>query len=271
MARRVDDVRSKFKPLKEKTIINCLSQCLHEQFPRIGGPRIRKLCSEMILDTLEAHLVQKDRVFHGQVVWMAIAENDPPKQYRKTSETRMVPVTLELSTNDDIQARIDRVKPSDRLRDKALRLCHQAYKQGGVLSNSDLAELLSADSSAIGSLIAKYERQNNCVVPRRATIHDVGTGVTHKRIICRKRHIDGKPSHVIARETCHALESVDRYLAMFSRVRQCRKEGLCREQISFTLNCSKALVQEYFDIDDEIENRDADANRRNKKNQSSQK
>jgi hypothetical protein len=252
MARRVDDVKSKFRSLTDRTVVNSLSRCLHEQFPRIGGPRIRHLCAEMILETLDTHLVAQKRLSHGQVVWMATAEDDPPRRHRKASETRTVPVILDLSTDDDIQSRIERAKPSERLLSKALRLCQQAYKQGGLLSNSDLAELLSRDASAIGSLVAKHERENDCVVPRRATIHDVGTGVTHKRIICRKRYIEGKASHVIAKETCHTRESVDRYLATFSRVRQCRKEGLSKEQISFTLGCSKALVQEYFDIDDEI-------------------
>ena len=254
MGRRVDDVESKFRPLKDRTVVNSLAQCLHEQFPRIGGPRIRKLCAEMILDTLEDHLVSHKRLTHGQVVWLATAEDDPPRRHRKASETRTVPVILDLSTDDDIQARIDRVKPRERLLAKGMRLCRQAHEQGGLLSNSDLAELLRVDSSTMGSLIAKHERETDCVVPRRATIHDVGTGVTHKRIICRKRYVEGKPSHIIARETCHTRESVDRYLAAFSRVRQCRKEGLTKEQISFTLNCSKALVQEYFDIDDEIGN-----------------
>lgn len=253
MARHVDDVKSKFRPLKDRTVVNSLAQCLHEQFPRIGGPRIRNLCAEMILETLDTHLVSQKRLSHGQVVWMATAEDDPPKRYRKTSETKLVPVILDLSTEDDIEARIARAKPRERLLSKVLRLCQQAYEQGGVLSNSDLAELLSRDASSIGSVIAKYERENGCVVPRRATIHDVGTGVTHKRIICRKRYIEGKPTHLIAKETCHTRESVDRYLAAFSRVRQCRKEGLSKEQISFTLGCSRSLVHEYFDIDDEME------------------
>jgi hypothetical protein len=254
MSSKVDDVKSKFEPLKNRTIINSLSQCLHEQFPRIGGPRIRKLCAEMILDTLDGHLVPQGRLSHGQVLWMATAEDDPPRRYRKASETKMVPVILDLSTHEDIEARIVRVKPGQRLLAKSLRLCRQAHQQGGVLSNSDLAELLSGDSSAIGSLIAEHERKNNCVIPRRATIHDVGTGVTHKRIICRKRYVEGKPVHIIAKETCHTRESIDRYLGMFSRVRQCRHEGLSTQQISFTLDCSKTLVQEYFGIDDELKN-----------------
>ena len=164
----------------------------------------------------------------------------------------MVPVILDLSTPADIDARIDRAKPADRVLAKSLRLCRQAHKQGGVLSNCDLAELLSRDSSAIGSLIADHERKTNCVIPRRATIHDVGTGVTHKRIICRKRHIEGKQTHIIAKETCHTKESVDRYLAMFSRVRQCRLEGLSLQKTAYTLDCSPKLVEQYIAIDNEI-------------------
>lgn len=253
MAGKIDDLKSKFAPLKDRTVVNSLSRCLHEQFPRIGGPRIRKLCAEMILETLDGHLVSQARLSHGQVLWMATAEDDPPRRHRKSSETKMVPVILDLSTPQDIEARIERVEPRQRLLAKSLRLCRQAHQQGGVLSNSDLAELLSRDSSHIGSLIAEHERKNNCVIPRRATIHDVGTGLTHKRIICRKRYVEGKPTHLIAKETCHTRESVDRYLALFSRVRQCRYEGLSPQQISFTLNCSKPLVQEYIDIDDEIQ------------------
>jgi Protein of unknown function (DUF1670) len=252
MVGKADDVASKYKPLKERNIVNTLSRCLHEQFPRIGGPRIRALCAEMILETLEQNLIQKNRLSHGQIVWNAIAQDDPPRRHKEANETKTVPVILSLTTPEDIQSRIDRKSPKERLLSKVLRLCQETFEQGGLLSNSDLSELLLKDSSALGSMIAAYERENGCVIPRRATIHDVGTGVTHKRIICRKRFVDGKPSHIIAKETCHTRESVDRYLGMFSRVKQCRSEGLSQQQTAFTLSCSLNLVREYFDIDDEI-------------------
>ena len=260
MVGKVDDVAAKYKPLKERTIINTLSRCLHEQFPRIGGPRIRALCAEMILETLENNLVHQKRLSHGKIVWNAIAQDDPPRRNRKASDTKTVPVILTLTTKEDVQSRIERKPPKERLLAKVLRLCRETYEQGGLLSNSDLSELLLKDSSSLGSMIAAYERENDCVVPRRATVHDVGTGVTHKRIICKKRFVDGKPSHIIAKETCHTRESVDRYLGMFSRVRQCRKEGLAQEQIAFTLDCSMRLVQEYFAIDDEISSNENNEN-----------
>ena len=88
MVGKVDDVAAKYKPLKERTVINTLSRCLHEQFPRIGGPRIRALCAEMILETLENNLVHQKRLSHGKIVWNAIAQDDPPRRNRKASDTK---------------------------------------------------------------------------------------------------------------------------------------------------------------------------------------
>ena len=109
-----------------------------------------------------------------------------------------------------------------RLLRKILRLCQQAYDQGGLLSNCDLAELLNSDDSRVAGVLAEHERVTGTLVPRRATLHDVGTGLTHKRIICWKRYAEGKEPHIVARETYHSLEAVDRYLGQYDRVRHCR-------------------------------------------------
>ena len=53
--------------------------------------------------------------------------------------------------------------------------------------------------TAIARVLTGHERLTNTVVPRRATVHDVGTGLTHKRIICWKRYAEGKEPHLVAR------------------------------------------------------------------------
>jgi hypothetical protein len=160
-------------------------------------------------------------------------------------------VVLDLSTAADVQAIIDRVKPQERLRRKAIRLCQQAHAQGALLSNADLAELLNRADSQIGSVLAAHECKQQQLVPRRATLHDFGSGLTHKAIICRK-HAEGKTSEQIARETHHSLAAVDRYLADFDRVRHCRQLGMTLEQIAFTLNHSHGLVRQYLELDQEL-------------------
>jgi DNA-binding CsgD family transcriptional regulator len=100
-----------------------------EELMRLGGPRIRKLCAEMILEGVHEHLEPKDHVRHGQVRWLAVAVDDPPRRHQRIADTKLVAVVLDLSTAEDVQGRLDRVKPRERLRRRAVRLCHQAFKQ----------------------------------------------------------------------------------------------------------------------------------------------
>ena len=253
MSRKPDYVRKHFGPLLQKTLQNAVSHVIGEQFPRIGGPRIRALCAQMILDVVNTHVRPTEHMRHGQALWLGIATDDPPRQYRRTADTRLVPVVLDLSTPEDIQSRLDRKSSQERLRMKVVRLCEQAHQQGALLSNCDLAELVGRSDSVIAQVLTAHETGTGQLVPRRATLHDVGTGLTHKRIICWKRYAEGKPADMVAQETYHSLEAVDRYLGQFDRVRHCRREGLSPEKTAFTLNCSVALVQEYLAIDRELE------------------
>lgn len=252
MGSRPHYTKKKFGPLLDKTLKNALSACIGREFPRIGGPRIRTLCAEMLLDIVDAHRPPREAVAHGQVVWMAVPVDEPPRLHQRIADLKLVPVVLDLSTPDDVQRRLDRFSTTQRLLEKSLRLCRQAHAQGGLLSNCDLAELLARSDSQIASVLTDYERRTGELVPRRATLHDVGTALTHKRIICLKRYAEGKEPHLVARETWHSLEAVDRYLGQYDRVRCCRLQGLTPEQTAHTLNCTVALVQEYLRIDDEL-------------------
>jgi hypothetical protein len=255
MSGPADYVRKHYGPLLQKNLQNAVAHLIGVQFPRIGGPRIRALCAQMILEVVDAHVRPAGHLRHGQVLWLGISVEDRPRRRQRTEETHLVPVVLDLSTPDDIQARLDRQPAGERLQRKAVRLCEQAYAQGALLSNCDLAELLSREDSRIAAVLGDHEQRTGRLVPRRATLHDVGTGVTHKRIICWKRYAEGKPADVIARETYHSLEAVDRYLGQFDRVRHCRREGLSPERTAYTLNCSVALVREYLAIDAELNRR----------------
>ena len=253
MSSKPDFIRKKFGPLREKTLRNALAHRIVKEFPRIGGPRICQLCADMILEVISKHMRPLEHLTHGQTLWMAVSVNNPPARRQRIADTELVPVLLDLSTPGDVQRRIERLGPSQRLLHKALRLCQQAYQQGGLLSNCDLAELLHTEDGRIAVLLAQHERDTNTVVPRRATLHDVGTGLTHKRIICWKRYAEGKEPHVVARETYHSLEAVDNYLGQNDRVRHCRLEGLTPEQTAHALGCGLPLVREYLAIDELLE------------------
>ncbi len=253
MGKQPDYNHKKFAPLKDKTLQNALAHRIYSQFPRIGGERIRQLCAEMILEVIDEHIHPKEHIRHGQILWMAVSVDDPPCRYKYIRDTDLVPVVLDVSTMDDIDMRLAKTSSASRITKKAIRLCRQAYQQGGLLSNNDLAELLCFDASYLGTLLAAHEKETAKVVPRRATIHDMGSGLTHKRIICYKRYAEGKPSDQIARETCHNIESVDRYLGQYDRVRHCRLHKFTPQETAHALGCSLSLVREYLDIDQQLQ------------------
>jgi hypothetical protein len=256
MSGKPDYVRKKFAPLLEKNLHNALAHRIGQEFPRVGGPRIRSLCAQMVMEVVNEHLRPRENLHHGQTLWLGISVDDPPSRGKHTADTDLVPLVLDISTPEDVEAIIQRVPTGERILKKALRLCHQAYEQGALLGNCDLAALLNVAESHVSILLAAHERRTGTVVPRRATIHDVGSGVTHKRIICWKRYAEGKETERIARETYHSLEAVDRYLGQFDRVRHCRRQGLPPPEIAFTLNISRGLVEEYLAIDRELEGGD---------------
>jgi len=256
MAGQPDFLRKKYGPLLAKNLETALAHRIATEFPRIGGPRIQRLCADMILEVVSEHLVPREQVRQGQVLWLGISRDDPPRRHQRIADCQLVPLVLDLVTADDIRARLDRITSAQRLLTRAIRLCHQAHDQGALLSNCDLAELLGSHDAQIAHLLAEHERKTRQPVPRRATLHDVGTGITHKRIICWKRYAEGKETEQIARETYHSPEAVDRYLGQYDRVRHCRLQGLSPAETAHVLACSLRLVQEYLDIDQELELRD---------------
>jgi hypothetical protein len=245
--------RKHFGPLLEKNLRAALAHCIAKQFPRVGGARMCALAAEMVLEVLARHLRPRAHIRPGQVLWLGIHRDDPPARGKRIGDMDLVPVVLDLSLPEDVEARLRREPRERALARKAIRLCEQAFAQNALLSNVDLAELLNTCDSRVAQVLSAHEEHTGRLVPRRATLHDVGTGLTHKRLICRKRYLEGKEASVIASETYHSLEAVDRYLGQYDRVRHCRQQGFTLEQSAYVLGCSRALVREYWALDEELE------------------
>lgn len=248
------DYRAKhYGPQRHRGLQAALIQSLGAEFPRLGGPRILTLCAELITEIIDAHLVARDQLGHGQVIWCAIDVDDRPRRGQSAQNTRLIPVILTLHHADDLEVFLQRKMTLAQIRvQRALRLCREAHKQGALLSNVDLSLLLGINDSQVASMLCAHEEEHDEVIPRRTTLHDMGSGVTHKRIICRKRYLEGKDPAQVARETWHTLESVDRYLGQYDRVRHCRQEGMDVAATAHILGCGKRLVREYLAIDDQI-------------------
>jgi hypothetical protein len=252
MASAPDYVNKHFRSQFDKALRPALAGRIAKEFPRIGGERMVALCADLVMEVVERHLRPLEHIRHGQVLWIAVATDSPLRHRQRLRDADLVPVLLDLSIPDDIEALIDRKAPRQRRLQKALRLCEQAHAQGGLLSNCDLAELIGTGDGTIARLLSDHERTTGKPVPRRATLHDVGTALTHKAIIIRQRYRDGKTPDQVARDTRHTLEAVDNYLGTFDRVCACRNLGLTPEQTALAIGKSLRLVAEHLAIDDTL-------------------
>ena len=84
--------------LLAKTLENALAHRIEKEFPRIGGPRICKLCAEMILEVVYGHVRSKQSIHYGQVLWTAVSIDDRPGWSQKIADTDLVPVKALLPT-----------------------------------------------------------------------------------------------------------------------------------------------------------------------------
>lgn len=231
-----------------KTFRSALCHLLQTEFPGVFGPSVTKLFAQRVEELFERFHPDRSRLRVGQVLWAAVAADDPPARNKRIEDTRLVPIVLDLVTAQDIDEAIATGLRRETRRQKILRMFQQAYQQGAVLSYPDVSLLLHVQTSTISREVLDHERQTKEVVPRRGTIHDMGRSISHKAVICYKRLVEKKTTSQVAVETLHDPEEVEYYVQCLRRIKLCREAGMEVEEISQATGHSKALIQEYLNL-----------------------
>ena len=110
----------------------------------------------------------------GQMLWYAVAKDEKGGYGKNMKNLRLRPVILSVVTYEDIQKRAKGVSLKEIRKCGEARILHEADKQSGTLAQSDLSLILSRSLATIQKEITDYERENNVVLPRRGTVHDLG-------------------------------------------------------------------------------------------------
>ena len=143
------------------------------------------------MEVVYKHMRSRDHIKHGQVLWTAVSIKDPPAGIAAARGHRPRPRPAR-SLHGRRRATAHRPSSrSQRLLHRARRLCQQAYDQGGLLSNCDIAEMLHVSVTTWASCwpstsVHQDHRPATCHASRRRN------GITHKRIICWKRYAEGR-------------------------------------------------------------------------------
>jgi len=203
---------------------------------------------------------------YGQLVWMTVPTDEFPQKGKSIVKTRMKPIILTYLAAEDIET-IRNGFTSRQLRiNRMVRWCEEAYDQGALLTQLDLAVLLNCCDAVVSDYANEYQRASGNVLPTRGNIHDLSGAITHKREIIAL-YLQGCLTPTIAKKTRHSKEAVDRYIRdLGSRGYPLRRDyenvKLIRavtddvEKISQITHLSKRVIEQYLVLipEDELEN-----------------
>jgi hypothetical protein len=214
------------------------------EFNGAFGPIVRENIADALMDLFNSLCPESSRLKPGQIVWNAL-----DKGTRADSEKRRYkPVILSLVTDDEVSMFEKGTSISTIRKNVMARMIREAFQQGAVLSTRDLSLLLVSCSSVLSHQRIDYEKEHHTVLPHTGVIHDMGTTLTHKRIIIYKHAVEKKDPSIVARETNHSQTAVDKYLKDYNRVKTLVNDNKDIDFIHHTTNMSKPLIKQYLQI-----------------------
>lgn len=238
-----------FSPLQDKELESVLLRLFIDEFGYDNKVIFAQAAIRRILEILEAFMKPRSLLKPGQLLWMAVAHDGKKHAGQRMRDIPQVPVVLDLITKEDLQALADGRKYIDVRRQRNARLLRQAFEQGGVLSQSDLASMMLVSNKSLGEDIRHVQEEEGRLLPYRGTVHDLGRSLTHKVEIIRLFEQGYLESDICDKlSPAHDLSSVERYVQRYKSILKLLTRGFSPHEISGILSMSKSLVVAYVDI-----------------------
>jgi Protein of unknown function (DUF1670) len=234
----------KYSSAHDRFLKPAIVNFFEREFCGMFGPVVRENIADALIDLFNSLCPESSRLKPGQIVWNAL-----DKRTRADSENRRYkPVILSLVTDDEVSMFEKRSSVSSTRKNVIARMIREAYQQGGVLSTRDLSLLLVSHAAYLSQLRIEYEKEHQTILPHTGVIHDMGTTLTHKRIIIYKHVVEKKDPAIVARETNHSQPAVDKYLKDFSRVKTLVNDDKDIDFIHHTTNIARSVIKQYLQI-----------------------
>ena len=182
----------------------------------------------------------------GQIVFYAASKNVPPGV--PVEEMHLVPVRLTLySPEDNLICSAD--GQYGILDQRMIRVTNEAFFQGALLTQADIAILLGESTKTISRHIAILEDRGK-IIPTRGKWKDIGPGISHKKRIL-EYYLKGDEYTDLERKTKHSGEAIMRYIKDFSRVLILKEEGYSVNEVRMISGLSEKTISEYLDLIEE--------------------
>ena len=184
---------------------------------------------------------------YGQLVWMAVPIDEYPERGKSIIKTRMKPVILTYLATEDIESFRNGFTSRQLRINRLVRWCHQAYDQGALLTQLDLAVLLNVCDAVVSDYVNEWQKTTGRILPTRGNIHDLSGAITHKKEIITL-YLQGHLTPSIAAKTKHSKEAVDRYIRDYTSVKTVRNVTADIDHISQVTQLSKRVISQYLDL-----------------------
>jgi hypothetical protein len=184
----------------------------------------------------------------GQMAWPAVPIEERPKRGQRIRDIPMKLVVLTFLCDEDIQMIRDGFKSRELRIQRMVRWVDEAFDQGALLSQLDLAVLLNVCDAVVSDYVNEYQRTSGRLLPTRGNIHDLCGHITHKREIVTL-FLQGHDTPRIAKKTRHSKHAVDRYIRDFETVRLlAEKVSTDPVRIGHLARLNPRVVKQYLDL-----------------------
>lgn len=209
--------------------------------------------AEILVETIEEvyfNDFELRQIRHGQLKYSCVSAAEPPG--KPITDCQMVSVNLTLFDDEDDKNLSWAKKDASickRWR-RLLRISEEAREQDGLLTQEDLAQILTCDVRTIRRDIAQLQTMG-IIVSTRGTIKDIGPGVSHRTLAIRL-WLEGKEPSEVALRIKHSLKAVENYLEKFKRVAYLRRKSFTEFEISRTIGISVGATRTFLEIFNEF-------------------
>lgn len=238
-----------FSPLQAKSLQSVLLRLFVNEFGYENRVIFAKAMIQHILETLDTFTKPRSLLKPGQLLWMAVANDGKKHAQQPMEEIPKVPVVLDLITQEDVQRLVDGEEFYDIRRHRHARLLEQAFEQGGVLSQTDLACMTMVSPGRIAFDIDYFQKEEHRLLPYRGTVQDVGRTTTHK-VEAIRLFEEGylEPDICKMLSPTHTLASVERYIQSYKNMLKLLRRKFSPLEISGILSMAKTVVVAYVEI-----------------------
>jgi hypothetical protein len=241
--------QQRYRRIKAKSLQTILLERFLNQYGYDKGIVTAQAIVEDLLNTIEQYYRYHDNSFlkPGQMVWHAVPLDEYPQKAKSMAQTKLKAVVLDIISEQDIEDMKQPLHHREIRIKKVERWTQQAFEQGALLSQLDLAVLLGVNEFTAGNYVREYYSLYGRALPTRGKIQNVGSGQTHKKEII-SLYLKGYLVPTICQKTNHSKEAVERYIRDFEAIRILNDKFDDINTISIITRLSDRVVQQYIQL-----------------------